>query len=209
MKKFLLILALAIFCGAATVAQAINYLPVDPNNPNSDHWYVSVADPDVEVHRYGGDQAFGYATHHMVQLVSGEMAWHAVHLILVDGDGSVWVHGMSQDGGENYMFLDPPFPLVMSPLYVGRMWAWELEGFLSAEFECLDEEDIEACGQTYNAFEVRALETYPDGFVWEGHQWYNDGFGIVKFIWGGVEFMLRCPVAVEQQSWSDLKVLFR
>jgi hypothetical protein len=209
MKKFLLILALATFCGAATLAQATNYLPVDPSDPNSDHWYVSVADPAIEWHRFGGEPAFGYGTHHMIQFVSGAMVWHGVHLISSDDDGSVLVNGMSQDGGENYMFFDPPFPLVMAPLYVGRMWTWELEGFLSAEFECLAEEDIEACGSTYQSFEVRALETYPDGFVWEGHQWYSDGFGIVKFIWGGEEFILQCPVSVEQQSWSDLKVLFR
>jgi len=209
MKKFLLILALATFCGAATVAQAIHYLPVDPDNPNSDHWYVSVADPDVEYHRYGGDPAHGYPTHHMVRIESGVEVSHYVHLIFIDDDWSVWVKGMSADGGENYLFVDPDFPLVMVPLYVGSVWTWSMEGFLDAEFECLAEENVEACGTTYPTFEVRALETYPDGFVFEGHQWYNDGFGIVKFIWGGEEFMLRCPVVVEQQSWSGLKVLFR
>ncbi len=210
MKKLPLILTIVVLCCTTTLVQAVDYLPVDPSNPNSDHWYVSTTSPNISWHRYGGEPEFGFGTHHMVNIVSGEEVAHIVHLITVDENGSVGVTGMSQDGGENYLMLDPAFPLVQAPLYVGLVWNFELEGFISAEFECLAEEDIEACGVTYPTFEIRALETYPNGFVWEGHQWYSDGFGIVKFDWQGQgEFVLECTVGTEQESWSGVKALYR
>lgn len=207
MKIITLFLVLVTLCFAVNLGQAYNYLPIDPADPNSDHWYVCLNDGSL-VHRYAGEMAAGYRTHHIVASVDEFELYHTVWLLSHEDDGTVILRGASFDGGVTYPWLDLEYPLIMPPLSVGQTWSYETPGLIST-LECLAEEDLKFCDEVYHAFLIRRIEDDGEGTFFVANEWYSDGFGCVKFNWIGEDYELICPIAVDRAHWSSVKALFR
>lgn len=209
MKKLLFLILVLCLSTSTVWAQAPNYLPFDPQDPNSDHWYYDVDDPTFEMHRYAGEPVGIYDAHHLESWSNGTLVNHTVWLQVRDEDGSIFNHQVSFDGGMNYTYMCPPICLVQSPLAAGSQWDYQCNDLpLEMTFTCTMELEMMFCEDEMYAYVVGVAQLYNYNWLY-WTDYYVDGFGVAQMIWDGRDMMLNCVVSTESTTLDGLKSLYR
>ena len=120
MIRLVLTTFIALYAAAAPV-QAYNYFPLDPNDPNSDHWYVQTEDPQITCHRYTSGETDGYFIHVYEYWQNGETMgeFPFCRYLRVDDQDNVWL-SMEFRYRSFMAWFGPPCMLISAPLYVGK-----------------------------------------------------------------------------------------